>query len=186
MRRLDEMIEYNKNFVKNKQYEEFATSKTPDKKILIFSCMDTRLTELLPKALNIKNGDVKIVKNAGAEITSHFGSVMKSIIVAIYEFNIEEILVIGHSGCGMCNVNVNELMEKIKERGISQEIIDVLEYSGHDLKDWLRGFNSVEESIKENVKTIKDHPLIPKDIAVHGLVMSPETGEINVVVNGYE
>ena len=101
MRRLDEMIEYNKNFVKNKQYEEFATSKTPDKKILIFSCMDTRLTELLPKALNIKNGDVKIVKNAGAEITSHFGSVMKSIIVAIYEFNIEEILVIGHSGCGM-------------------------------------------------------------------------------------
>ena len=33
---LDEMIEYNKNFVKNKQYEEFATSKTPDKKILIF------------------------------------------------------------------------------------------------------------------------------------------------------
>ena len=36
MRRLDEMIEYNKNFVKNKQYEEFATSKTPDKKILIF------------------------------------------------------------------------------------------------------------------------------------------------------
>ena len=77
-------------------------------------------------------------------------------------------------------------MEKIKERGISQEVIDVLEYSGHDLKDWLRGFNSVEESIKENVKTIKDHPLIPKDIAVHGLVMSPETGEINVVVNGYE
>ena len=61
MRRLDEMIEYNKNFVKNKQYEEFATSKTPDKKILIFSCMDTRLTELLPKALNIKNGDVEIL-----------------------------------------------------------------------------------------------------------------------------
>ena len=185
MNRLDEMLEYNKKFVQDKEYEKFSTSKTPDKKILIFSCMDTRLTELLPKALNIKNGDVKIVKNAGAEITSPFGSVMKSIVVAIYEFNVEEIIVIGHYGCGMCNVNVTAIISKIKQRGISEEVLNVLEYAGHDLKKWLKGFNSVEESIKENVKTIKEHPLVPKNISVHGLIMSPDTGKVDVVVNGY-
>ena len=31
--------------------------------------MDTRLVELLPAALGIKDGDVKMIKNAGAVIT---------------------------------------------------------------------------------------------------------------------
>lgn len=41
--------------------------------------MDTRLLELLPKAMGLKNGDAKIVKNAGAVISHPFGGVMKYI-----------------------------------------------------------------------------------------------------------
>ncbi len=48
--------------------------------------MDTRLVELLHKALNLKNGDVKIVKNAGAIINNPFGSIMRSLLIAVYEF----------------------------------------------------------------------------------------------------
>ena len=47
-------------------------------------------------------------------------------------------------------------------------------------------FNSIEHSIKESVELIKNHPLIPKDIKIHGLVIDPETGELNVIINGYE
>ena len=69
---LDEILEFNKQFVANKGYEKYITNKYPDKKIAILSCMDTRLTELLPAALGIKNGDVKMIKNAGAhEGTRH-------------------------------------------------------------------------------------------------------------------
>ena len=53
--------------------------------------MDTRLTELLPAALGIKNGDVKIIKNAGGTITHPFGSAMRSLLVAIYELGIREV-----------------------------------------------------------------------------------------------
>ena len=60
---LDEILEFNKQFVANKGYEKYITNKYPDKKIAILSCMDTRLTELLPAALGIKNGDVKMIKN---------------------------------------------------------------------------------------------------------------------------
>lgn len=59
---LDEILEFNKQFVANKGYEKYITNKYPDKKIAILSCMDTRLTELLPAALGIKNGDVKMIK----------------------------------------------------------------------------------------------------------------------------
>lgn len=85
MNKLHEMLEYNQQFVKDKEYEKFITTKYPNKKIVILSCMDTRLTELLPRALNIKNGDAKIIKNAGAVVTHPFGSIMRSIIVAIYQ-----------------------------------------------------------------------------------------------------
>ena len=66
---LDEILAYNKQFVENKGYEKYITNKYPDKKIAILSCMDTRLTALLPAALGIKNGDVKMIKNAGGVIS---------------------------------------------------------------------------------------------------------------------
>ena len=58
---LEEILAYNKKFVEDKGYEAYITNKYPDKKIAILSCMDTRLTALLPAALGIKNGDVKTV-----------------------------------------------------------------------------------------------------------------------------
>ena len=186
MNKLEEILKYNKNFVEDKDYEIYSTSKKPDKKILILSCMDTRLTDLLPKALNIKNRDVKIVKNAGASIMHPFGSVIRSIVVAVYEFNVDEILVIGHHGCGMCNLDTKDLLKRIIDRGVSIDTIETLENGGIDINKWLHGFDSVEKSIEDSVNLIKKHPLIPKDIFVHGLVIDPETGKLDLVVNGYE
>ena len=65
---IEEMLAYNREFVKNEGYKEYITNKYPDKKIAILSCMDTRLTALLPAALGIKNGDVKMIKNAPEEL----------------------------------------------------------------------------------------------------------------------
>lgn len=185
-KKLDKILKYNREFVKNKEYEKYETSKQPDKKIVILSCMDTRLTDLLPKAMNLKNGDAKIIKNAGATIMHPFGSIMRSIAVAIYEFEVEEILIIGHHGCGMCNLDTTDLLNKVAHRGVSNETINMLSNAGIDVKKWLHGFESVEESIQDSVERIKNHPLIPKDVIVHGLVICPETGKIDVVVDGYK
>lgn len=185
MKKLDEILEFNKGFVESKSYEKYKTSKNPDKKVLVLSCMDTRLTDLLPRALNLKNGDAKIVKNAGAAILHPFGSIIRSIIVGIYEFDIDEIFVVGHHGCGMCNLNTSSLIEKVLDRGIQSETIEILENGGIDIKNWLHGFDSIEKSIKDSVNTIKKHPLIPNDIIVHGLAIDPETGKLDLIVNGY-
>ena len=186
MSKLEEILAFNKAFVEDKEYEKYRATKNPNKKLVILSCMDTRLTELLPKALNLKNGDVKLIKNAGASIMHPFGSIIRSIVVAVYEFQTDEVLVIGRHGCGMSNLNVDKTLEKAMERGISEDVINTLSNSGIDVKKWLHGFNSVEESVRESVDIIKKHPLIPKDIKVHGLIIDPETGKLDVVVNGYE
>ena len=82
---IKEILEYNRQFVANRGYERFATDKYPDKKIAIVTCMDTRLVELLPAALGLRNGDVKIIKNAGATITNPFDSTMRSLLITSSE-----------------------------------------------------------------------------------------------------
>lgn len=186
MSRLNDILQFNKNFVANKEYEEYITTSTPKKKMAILSCMDTRLTELLPKAMNIKNGDAKIIKDAGATVVHPFGSVIRSILVAIYEFGAEDVFVVAHKSCGMSKLNTKQLVEKMIDRGIKKETIDILNNSGFDVEKWLHGFDSVEESVNESVKMIKNHPLLPKEIRVHGLIMDPKTGELELVIDGDE
>ena len=102
---IEDILAYNKRFVAEKGYEKYITNKYPDKKIAILSCMDTRLTALLPAALGIKNGDVKMIKNAGGIISHPFGSVIRSLMVAIYELGVTEVMVIAHSDCGACHMS---------------------------------------------------------------------------------
>ncbi|AWK50862.1 carbonic anhydrase [Clostridium beijerinckii] len=184
MSKLEQIIEYNRKFINNKEYEEYITTKIPKKKMAILTCMDTRLTELLPKAMNIKNGDAKIIKDAGATVIHPFGGVMRSILVAVYEFGAEDVFVVGHHGCGMSNLDTKSLVNKMISREIKEETLLTINNAGINVEGWLHGFESVEESIRESVRMIKEHPLLPKDIKVHGLIMSPETGEIDIIVNG--
>ena len=94
---IDQIISFNKTFVAQKGYEKYITDKYPDKKLAVLSCMDTRLTELLPAALGLKNGDAKIIKNAGGLVISAFDSAMRSLIVAIYELGVKEVMVVAPS-----------------------------------------------------------------------------------------
>ena len=132
---IDELLKFNREFVKSKGYERFITNKYPDKKIAIVSCMDTRLTELLPAALGIKNGDVKIIKNAGAIISHPFGSVIRSLLVAIYELGVNEVMIVGHTDCGAKHMDSEQMIEVMKKRGIPSEHIDMMRYCGIKLVD---------------------------------------------------
>ena len=90
---IDQILEYNRKFVAEKGYEKYVTDKYPDKKLAVLSCMDTRLTELLPAALGLRNGDAKIIKNAGGLVITPFDSAIRSLIVAIYELGVDSIMV---------------------------------------------------------------------------------------------
>lgn len=186
MNLIEEILTYNQQFVEEKKYEEFTTTKFPNKRMVLLTCMDTRLVELLPRAMNLRNGDVKIVKNAGALVTHPFGSIMRSLLVAVYELQAEEVLIIGHHDCGMSGMKPDSILEKMRKRGKSEEALDTFSYAGVDVKEWLKGFDNVKESVAHSVSMVKKHPLMPNDVPVHGLVIEPATGKLDIVVNGYE
>ena len=175
---IEEMLAYNKQFVAEKRYEQYAASKYPNKKIAILTCMDTRLVELLPAALGLKNGDVKIIKNAGGVVTNPFGSVIRSLLVAIIELGVEEIMVIGHTDCGVAHINADMMIRHLIQRGVSQDHIDMMRYCGVDFEAWLRGFDCVENSVAETVELLRNHPLMPADVTIRGYIINTETGEL--------
>lgn len=179
---LDQVLEYNKQFVEDERYKPYITDRYPQKKVVILTCMDTRLVELLPAAIGNRNGDVKIIKNAGGIISHPYGSVMRSLIVAIYELHVEAVWVIGHTDCGMENLDVERLLEKMKARGISQQTLDRIADSGIDYQSWLGGFESTRCAVMSSVEKIRQHPLIPQNIVVEGLLIDSTTGALTRVV----
>ncbi|MGL5055374.1 MAG: beta-class carbonic anhydrase [Fusobacteriaceae bacterium] len=183
---LEEIIDFNNQFVDNEEYLKYQSSKTPDKRIAIVTCMDTRLTELLPQALNIKNGDAKIIKNAGGNIVHPFGSAMRSIIVAVYSLEVDEVFIIPHYDCGVCNFDEGKVITQMVERGIEENTIENLRHSGIDINKWLHGFDDVTESLYKSVSIAKNHPLMPKNIPIHGLIIDPTTGKLDLIINGWD
>lgn len=178
---IEEILKYNKAFVENEGYREFATSKYPDKQLAILTCMDTRLTTMLPAALGLSNGDAKIIKNAGGLVISPFDSAMRSLIVAIYELGVKEVMVIAHSGCGACHMNGKKMKELMLERGIKPHDIGIVEHCGINLDTWLEGFHDTEDSVRQTVATITAHPLIPEDVSVSGFIIDSDTGRLTPV-----
>ena len=178
---INELMRYNAEFVERGEYKRFATSKYPDKKIAIVTCMDTRLVELLPAALGVRNGDVKMIKNAGGTITNPFDSTVRSLLVAIYELGVEEIMIIGHTNCGVQGMDADEMLDAMRQRGIDDEHIRLMQHCGIDLKAWLHGFEDTTDAILETVDLVANHPLVPADVVVRGYIIDSVTGRLQAL-----
>ena len=178
MTNIDSVLAFNREYVASKGYEKHITDKFPDKKLAVLSCMDTRLSVLLQEALGLKNGDAKIIKNAGAVIPSPWDSAMRSLIVAVYELGVNDIMVVAHTTCGACHMSFHHFREEMLKRGIPA---GELERTDVNLNDWLEGFHDTEKSVRETVSAIVNHPLIPSDVTVRGFIIDSVTGELTEV-----
>ena len=178
---IDSIIEYNRRFVESGEYNKFKTSKFPDKRIAIVTCMDTRLIELLPAALGFKNGDVKMIKNAGGTITNPFDSTVRSLLVAVYELGVNEIMIIGHTGCGVQGMDAQHMLQAMRDRGISDEHINLMKHCGINLNEWLHGFEDTHNAVEETVDLVRNHPLMPADVTVRGYIIDSETGALTPI-----
>ena len=178
---IDQIIEYNKEFVAQRGYEKYRADKYPAKQLAVLACMDTRLTELLPAALGLKNGDAKVIKNAGGLVISPFDSAMRSLIVAIYELHVNEVMVVAHTQCGACHMSFDHFYGEMTQRGISKDTLETMRHCGIDLDHWLEGFKDTPESVRKTVATIRNHPLVPADVTVRGFIIDTVTGELEEI-----
>ena len=83
-----------------------------------------------------------------------------------------EIAVFHHTGCGMLTFNSSDLQDKLKtaypHAAGEVEKIDFL------------AFPRLEESVKEDVEFLRNHPLVLDETVVTGWVYEVETGKVCV------
>lgn len=178
---ISELLEANREFVQRweEEKEQRQSGKIPAKKLAIFSCMDTRLVEMLDDALGLKRGEAKVIKNAGTVLTD---DVVRSLAVATYLLGVQEVLVIAHLDCGMAHPDSEAMKQAMLARGIGKEALEA-----KDLDKWLQGFGSdYHQHVRRVVEGLRNHPLLPKDIPYHGMLFCPDTGQLELVVDGYQ
>jgi hypothetical protein len=115
------------------------------------------------------------------DLSANYFSAMRSLIVAIYELGVEEIMVVAHSHCGACHMSYDHFHHEMIARGVTDATLDTIRQCGIDLDHWLEGFKDTPTSVRKTVETIRTHPLVPKDIVVRGFIIDSETGKLEEI-----
>ncbi len=82
---------------KKTRTHDASLANKPAPKIAILTCMDPRLNDLL-EWLDIKPADADVIRNVGTAATD---DVVRSLMFSIHVLGVQEIMIIGHTGCGM-------------------------------------------------------------------------------------
>ena len=177
------ILEHNRAFVAAGEGADLVSPKRPGKRVAVLSCMDTRLTYLLPRALGLDGGDAKLIKVAGATVIEPYGEVMRSLLVAVAELGVTDIMVVGHTDCGTCGMQAHHMLDELLAAGLPREQLDaVLATDGSSdrvrIERFLTGFDELESDVAGTVARIKSHPLMPPTVRVWGFTIDIETGAL--------
>lgn len=173
-------------FANNEHYTAEYTgvrevSKYPKRHLALVTCMDTRLTEMATAALGLADGDANIIKVAGAEITEPYGTVIRSLLIAVHTLGVTDIMIMAHTNCGAQHLQASELIEQMRQAGIAEEVLANIADTGFALDSWLTGFGDLEASVHKSVELVRTHPLMPADIRVYGSIIDIQTGKLTQI-----
>ncbi|ALF52644.1 carbonic anhydrase [Nostoc piscinale CENA21] len=147
-----------------------------NKRLWVLACMDERLP--VEKALGIAEGDAHIFRNAGGLVTD---DAIRSAMLTTQFFNTKEIIVINHTECGMMSASGDFLSEVLRSRGIDVDAVAVdpalpeLKLPKGVFSKWIKTFTDVDEICKQQVELLRQSPLIPDDVVIHGYIWEVET-----------
>lgn len=137
----------------------------PARKTAVLACMDARLQP--SKFLGLEEGDAHVIRNAGGRASD---DALRSLIISYKLLGTREFLVVHHTDCGMLTFSNDQLRDLLKkDTGADASGIDFLP------------FGDLEQSVRDDVETIRSSPFIPDDITVSGFVYDVKTGRLNEV-----
>ena len=164
-------MSYFENFLKaNQAYVELHgdlhLSIKPKTKVAIVTCMDSRLH--VAPALGLALGDAHILRNAGGRVTE---DMIRSLVISQQQMGTREIVVLHHTDCGAQTFQNKDFQEHLK-RELGVDVSD---------QDFLP-FQDIDESVREDMRLLKDSPLIPDDVVISGAVYDVDTGSMRQIL----
>jgi carbonic anhydrase len=164
MATFDEFLAANQSYANS--FDQGNLPMPPSRRVAILTCMDARLHP--EKFLGLEVGDAHIIRNAGGR-ASH--DALRSLVISQRLLGTNEIVVIHHTDCGMTTFQNADLAAKIQA--------DL----GADASGWdFLPFSDLEASVRDDVQTLRDSPLIPRDIPISGAIYDVRSGRLQEVV----
>jgi carbonic anhydrase len=134
----------------------------PATKVTIVTCMDARIST--PLMLGVLPGEVHVLRNAGGIVTD---DTIRSVLVSQVALGTEEVMVIGHTRCGMEGLVDNEFRAQVSEE------------RGHHPVFEIGGFDRLEDRVSRSVRDLRRNNLIQGD--VRGFVFDVDTGYVEEI-----
>jgi carbonic anhydrase len=130
----------------------------PSAAMAVVTCMDARISD---RALGIARGQAHVMRTAGARITE---DVLRSLVFSTRIFGTREILVVGHTDCGL-SAGEERLRAQLRDAD-APPVAD------------LHAFDDVHATVRDDVAALVDGGLLPDGSVVHGLVYDVATGRL--------
>ena len=152
----------------------------PGRKFAILTCMDARLDPA--KYAGLAEGDAHVIRNAGGRASD---DAIRSLVISHKLLGTVEWFVIHHTDCGM-EYFTDDIIRELLSKSLATASVDekgwhnVTEEGGSEEAkhiSFLTISNQVN-SIVEDVKRIKSHPLVPSYIPVYGYIYDVKSGNL--------
>ena len=152
----------------------------PARHFAILTCMDARLDPA--KYAGLAEGDAHVIRNAGGRASD---DAIRSLVISYKLLGTREWFVIHHTDCGML-LFTDDIIADLLVSSLKTASVD--EHGWHDSGQgpgstegryvkWLT-FTDNAQSVAEDVKRIRNHPLVPGDIAIYGHIYDVKTGRL--------
>ncbi|HHT7224360.1 TPA: carbonic anhydrase [Bacillus cereus] len=154
-----------------------------NKKVLLLTDIEHGIEPIIQQVTNIQQENMLTIHSYDSVIVHPYGDIMRSIIIAIYQENVEEIIVVGIEDKETDVVNLQIQRDSIKNNRELDYLFEncMPEFSKGSLDEWLSGKENVSENIEKSIDMICHHPLVPSDVKVHGFKIDRTRGKETVV-----
>jgi carbonic anhydrase len=152
----------------------------PARRFAILTCMDARLDPA--KFAGLAEGDAHVIRNAGGRASD---DAIRSLVISYKLLGTREWFVIHHTNCGM-EYFTNEVMRGLLASSLETAALtdkgfqDVGQGPGSregEFIEWLT-IRDQQQSVRDDVERIREHPLVPKNIAIYGYVYDVKSGKL--------
>ncbi len=152
----------------------------PARRFAILTCMDARLDPA--KFAGLAEGDAHVIRNAGGRASD---DAIRSLVISYKLLGTREWFVIHHTNCGM-EFFTNDVMRGLLANSLETAALtdkgfqDVGKGPGSragEYIEWLTIRNQ-EQSVRDDVQRIREHPLVPKNIAIFGYIYDVKSGRL--------
>ena len=161
---IDKAVTANRKYANN--YDP-ALGKRPAPKLAVVTCMDPRLSDLTG-ILGVPQSDLDVIRTGGPAVTE---DVLGELVVSTRVLGTTEILLLNHTGCGFTTFTDDELNAKLSAATGDASPAPMRFFS----------YKDPDENTQEQIKKVRSHPWIAKDIPVRGFIFDVETGLLREV-----